>query len=110
MISVIRFLNDCCNVACVMCIVIWVPDADPALSGVLPPMNMNFRTFLHQSCRLFCEVSSKNPDGAIKNAFRLARATMNARSGACGTGCRSARRWHARIGAAPIATYMYMCR
>lgn len=25
-----------------MCIVIWVPDADPALSGVLPPMNMNF--------------------------------------------------------------------
>ena len=32
---------------------------------------------------------------------------MNARSGACGTGCRSARRWHARIGAAPIATYLH---
>ena len=33
------------------------------------------------------------------------RVTMNARPGACGTGCRSARRWHAQIGAAPIATY-----
>jgi len=32
---------------------------------------------------------------------------MNARSGACGTGCRSARRWHARIGAASIATYLH---
>ena len=33
--------------------------------------------------------------------------TMNARPGACGTGCRSARRWHAQIGAAPIATYLH---
>ena len=32
---------------------------------------------------------------------------MNARSEACGTGCRSARRWHAWIGAAPIATYLH---
>ena len=39
------------------------------------------------------------------HGFPYARVTMNARSGACGTGCRSARRWHGRIGAAPIATY-----
>ena len=32
---------------------------------------------------------------------------MNTRSRACGTGCRSARRWHAWIGAAPIATYLH---
>ena len=41
------------------------------------------------------------------HGFPYARVTMNARSGACGTGCRSARRWHARIGAAPIATYLH---
>ena len=51
--------------------------------------------------------SLEKPRRSHKNAFRLARATMNARSGACGTGCRSARRWHARIGAAPIATYLH---
>ena len=32
---------------------------------------------------------------------------MNTRSGACGTGCRSARRWHGPIGAARIATYLH---
>ena len=47
------------------------------------------------------------PRRSHKNDFRLARVTMNARSEACGTGCRSARRWHARIGAAPIATYLH---
>ena len=35
------------------------------------------------------------------------RVTMNARLEACGTGCRSARRWHCQIGAAPIATYLH---
>ena len=41
---------------------------------------------------------------AVKNAFRHARVTTNARSGACGTG-RSARRWHGgQIGAARTAT------
>ena len=53
------------------------------------------------------EVRAKKPRRSHKNAFRHARVTMNARSGACGTGCRSARRWHARIGAAPIATYLH---
>ena len=33
------------------------------------------------------------------------RVTTNARSGARGTGCRSARRWHGQIGAARTATY-----
>ena len=32
---------------------------------------------------------------------------MNTRSRACGTGCRSARRWHGQIGAARIATYLH---
>ena len=45
--------------------------------------------------------------GAVKNAVRHARVTMNTRSGACGTGCRSARRWHGPIGAARIATYLH---
>ena len=49
----------------------------------------------------------KSPTGAVKNAFRHARVTMNARSGARGTGCRSARRWHGPIGAARIATYLH---
>ena len=43
---------------------------------------------------------------AVKNAFRHARVTTNARSGACGTG-RSARRWHGQIGAARTATYLH---
>jgi len=34
------------------------------------------------------------------------RVTMNARPGACGTGCRTARRWHGQLGAARIATYL----
>ena len=50
---------------------------------------------------------SKSPTGAVKNAFRHARVTMNTRSRACGTGCRSARRWHGQIGAARIATYLH---
>ena len=49
----------------------------------------------------------KSPTGAVKNAFRHARVTMNTRSRACGTGCRSARRWHGQVGAARIATYRY---
>ena len=44
---------------------------------------------------------------AVKNAFRHARVTTNARSGARGTGCRSARRWHGQIGAARTATYLH---
>ena len=51
--------------------------------------------------------ASKSPTGAAKNAFRHARVTMNTRSRACGTGCRSARRWHGQIGAARIATYLH---
>ena len=35
------------------------------------------------------------------------RVTTNARSGARGTGCRSARRWHGQIGAARTATYLH---
>ena len=50
---------------------------------------------------------TKKPDGSRKNAFRHARVTMNTRSRACGTGCRSARRWHGQIGAARIATYLH---
>ena len=44
---------------------------------------------------------------AVKNAFRHARVTTNARSGARGTGCRSARRRHGQIGAARTATYLH---
>ena len=40
-------------------------------------------------------------------AWRRARKTMNAGSGASGTGCRSARRRHGPIGAARIATYLH---
>ena len=32
---------------------------------------------------------------------------MNTRSRACGTGCRTARRWHGQIGAARTATYLH---
>ena len=40
-------------------------------------------------------------------AWRRARKTMNAGSGASGTGCRSARRRHGPISAARIATYLH---
>ena len=53
------------------------------------------------------EPPPEKPRRSHKNDFRLARVTMNARSGACGTGCRSARRWHGQIGAARTATYLH---
>ena len=51
----------------------------------------------------------ESPTGASrKKCFpSRARVTTNARSGARGTGCRSARRWHGQIGAARTATYLH---
>ena len=53
-----------------MCIVIWVPDADPALSGVLPPMNMNFLEHIYIN-RAACFARTEVPrPRAVSSAAR----------------------------------------